>query len=248
MSLRQIIVFVLLLAAPAGMLRAQQGVWRVGIEGGPGMSLIYGSNNVYGGSGLALSGVAGITGEYGFAAQFSAKAALHYERVSTVTNSTSPLLSPGGKLKYNLDYLSLPLLVKWTTGNRIRFFVNAGPCVSYLLREVTWYKPESGSTEKVADETGSYHRVNLAVTAGGGIELPVFKRFLVSVELRDNVGVLNIRSKASDFEHKSAMAVETPSGHTNSTLLLVGVSYRIAGGNHGLPCSPNDPDFMRIRK
>jgi hypothetical protein len=241
------IIFLLFLVAPAGVLLAQQGAWDIGIEGGPGMSLIYGSDNVYGHSGLALSGAAGITGEYGFAGRFSAKAALHYERVSTLTDNPSALLPPAGQLKYNLDYLSLPVLVKWSAGGKIRFFVNAGPCVSLLLKESTWYLPESGSKEKVADETGACYRVNLAVTAGAGIAVPVGKRLLVSLELRDNFGVLNIRSAASDFEYNSAMAVEQPKGYTNSTLLLAGISYRL-GGSKGLPCTPNDPGFQYLRK
>jgi hypothetical protein len=77
--------------------------------------------------------------------------------------------------------------------------------------------------------------------------MPVGKRFLVSLEVRDNFGVLNIRSAASDFEHNSAMAAEQPTGHTNSTLLLAGISYRF-GGSKGLPCTPNEPGFQYIRK
>jgi hypothetical protein len=245
---RHFIVFLfLLLVAPAGILLAQQGAWSIGIEGGPGLSLIYGSESVYNQSAPALSGAVGINGEYGFAGRFSAKVALHYERVSTLTNNPSALLPPAGQLKYNLDYLSLPVLVKWSTGGKVRFFVNAGPCVSLLLQESLWYLPDSGSKEKVADETGAYNRFNLAVTAGAGIAIPVGNRILISLEVRDNFGVLNIRSAASDFEYNSAMAVDPPTGHTNSTLLLAGISYRF-GSNKGLPCTPNDPGFQYIRK
>jgi hypothetical protein len=245
---RHLIFFLLLLlVAPAGALLAQKGAWSLGIEGGPGLSFIYGGESVYNPSDPALSGAAGISGEYGFAGRFSAKVALHYERFSTQTDNLSALLSPAGSLKYNLDYLSLPVLIKWSTGGRIRFFVNAGPCVSMLLQESLWYLPESGSREKVADETGAYHRFNLAVTAGVGIAVSVGKRFLVSLEVRDNFGVLNIRSAASDFEHNSAMAADPPTGHTNSTLLLAGISYRFGSGK-GLPCTPNDPEFQYLRK
>jgi hypothetical protein len=89
-------VLVLLLVAPASRLLAQQGTRSIGIEGGPGLSLIYGSEGVYGSSDPALSGAAGITGEYGFAGHFSAKVALHYERISTITDSQSALLPAGG--------------------------------------------------------------------------------------------------------------------------------------------------------
>lgn len=245
---RHLIVFLLLLLiAPASKLLAQQGSWTIGVEGGPGLSFIFGSDSVYSTSKPVLSGAAGVFGEYRFSGRFSAKVALHYERVSTRTDNQSGLLPSGGQLKYNLNYLSLPVLVKWSTGGRIRFFVNAGPCVSLLLQESLWYLPEGGSREKVADETAAYYRFNLAVTAGVGIAVPVGKRFLVSLEVRDNFGVLNIRSSASDFERNSALAVEQPTGQTNSTLLLAGISYRF-GSNKGLPCTPNDPEFQYLRK
>ena len=53
----------LLLAAPAGVLFAQQGVWSAGIEGGPGLSLIYGNQSIYSQSEFSLAGAAGIFGE-----------------------------------------------------------------------------------------------------------------------------------------------------------------------------------------
>lgn len=247
MNKTMILFACLLLATPAGSLFAQKGSWLAGIEGGPGLSLIYGSNSIYSQSEFSLAGAAGIYGEYGFTRNFSAKVALHYERVSTRTNNYSALLPPGGMLQYNLDYLSLPLLVKWSFGGRIRFFVNAGPCLSLLLQESLWHLPENGNKMKVAEETDAYLPINLAVTAGCGMSIPVWKSLFVTLEVRNNLGVINIRSSVSDFEHDSYFPGAEMKGYTNSTLLLVGVCYRF-GGSKGLSCSPNDPDFQYIRK
>ncbi len=242
-----IVFLFLLLSAPAGNLMAQKGAWSAGIEGGPGLSLIYGSESVYNSSQPALAGAAGIFGEYRFAPRFSAKMALHYERISTYIDNHSALLPPGGRLQYNLDYLSLPVLVKWHFGGRIRFFVDAGPCVSLLLKESLWYLPGDGSKQKAADETEAYLRVNLAVTAGAGVAIPLGKRIQVSLEVRDNFGVLNIRSATSGFEQKSYLSAGATKGYTNSALLLAGVAWRF-GGSEGLPCTPNDPGFQYLRK
>jgi hypothetical protein len=239
--------FCLFLLVPSASLFSQKGSWGAGIEGGPGLSFIYGSESIYSQSKFSLSGAAGIFGEYGFARNFSAKVALHYERISTRTDNYSAILPQGGMLQYNLDYLSFPLLVKWSFGNRIRFFVNAGPCISLLLQESLWYLPENGNKSKVANETGAYYPVNLAVTAGCGVAIPVGKKLSVTLELRDNLGVLNIRSTVSDFEQNSYFPMTEMKGYTNSTLLLVGVSYRF-GGSKGLPCTPNDPNFQYIRE
>jgi hypothetical protein len=242
-----IVFLVLLLALPAERLLAQKGVWSIGIEGGPGLSLIYGSGSVYSQSKPALSGVGGIFGEYGFAPQFSAKLALHYERISTFIDNHSALLPSGGRLRYNLDYLSLPLLVKWHTGDRIGFFVDAGPTISMLLQESLWYYPDTHK-EKVANETNAYHMMNLAATAGVGITIPVWRRILLSLEVRDNLGLLNIRSATSDFERNSYVPGAATKGYTNSTLLLAGICYQFGGSNGRLPCSPNDPDFQYLHK
>lgn len=242
-----IVIFFLLLVAAPDPLHAQQGVWSIGIEGGPGISLIYGSGSVYSHSDPAFSGAVGIFGEYGVVRNFSAKLALHYERISTFTDNHASTLPSGGRLKYNLDYISLPVLVKWNTGGRIRFFVNAGPCLSLLLNESVWYLPDNGSKEKVANETEAFHAVNLAVTAGAGIMFQVWKRILLSLEVRDNLGILNIRSGTSKFEKNNYSPPPSAKGYTNSTLLMAGVCYRF-GRNKGLPCTPNDPDFQYIRK
>jgi hypothetical protein len=247
MNKRYIVCFCLLLAALASSLFAQKGSWCVGIEGGPGLSLIYGSQSIYSQSEFSLAGAAGIFGEYGFARNFSAKLALHYERISTLTDNYSAMLPPGGMLQYNLDYISLPLLVKWSFGGRIRFFVNAGPCLSLLLQESLWHLPENGSKVKVAEEKEAFVPVNLAVTAGAGVAIPVGKSLLVTLEVRNNLGVINIRSSVSEFEHNSYFPGAEMKGYTNSTLLLAGVCYRF-GGSKGLPCTPNDPGFQYIRK
>jgi hypothetical protein len=100
---------------------------------------------------------------------------------------------------------------------------------------------------KVAEETDAYLPINLAVTAGCGMSIPVWKSLFVTLEVRNNLGVINIRSSVSDFEHDSYFPGAEMKGYTNSTLLLVGVCYRF-GGSKGLSCSPNDPDFQYIRK
>jgi len=247
MKKRMIVWLCLFLAVPAGSLVAQTGSWTAGIEGGPGLSLIYGSRAFYSQSELTLAVAAGIFGEYEFARNFSVKPALHYERISTRAANYSDQLPPGGKLQYNLDCLSLPVLVKWSFGNRIRFFVNAGPCLSLLLHESLWHLPDKGSKTKVAEEKDAYHPLNLAVTAGCGIAVPVGKRLLVSLEVRDNLGVTDIRSSLSGFEQKSHFTGTRIYGYTNSTLLLAGVCYRF-GGSKGLPCTPDDPGFQYLRK
>ncbi len=246
MKKRIVLVLCLLHLLPGAVIFAQRGIWSVGIEGGPGVAFIYGSGSVYNNFTPSLAGVAGIFGEYGFADRFSAKAALHYERISSRIDNISSQLEPGGKQQFNLDYVSLPLLVKWTFGRRIQFFINAGPNISYLFKESTWYLPESGGKTKIADETQYYQSFQLAATAGAGATFPFAKRFLLSVEVRDNFGLLNIRSAVSDFELKSYSPEPAVIGYTNSTLLLIGVAYRF-GGNKGLPCTPGDPDFQYIK-
>lgn len=246
MKKRNVLILCMLHLLPGAVIFAQRGSWSAGVEGGPGLSFIYGSGSVYNNFTPSFAGVAGIFGEYGFADRFSAKAALHYERISSRIENKSSQLDTGGMQQFNLDCVSLPLLIKWTFGRRIQFFVNAGPNISYLLKESTWYLPESGEKTMIADETPYYQSLQLAAAAGVGATLPFAKRFLLSLEIRDNVGLLNIRTSVSDFEQKSYSPEPVAIGYTNSTLLLIGVAYRF-GGNKGLPCSPGDPDFQYIK-
>ncbi len=77
--------------------------------------------------------------------------------------------------------------------------------------------------------------------------IPVGKNLLVTLEARNNLGMINIRSSASDFEQNSYFSGAELKGYTNSTLLLAGVCYRF-GGSRGMPCSPNDSEFQYIKK
>ena len=62
--IKTMILFVcLLLAAPAGPLFARKDSWLAGIEGGPGLSLIYGNQSIYSQSEFSLAGAAGIFGD-----------------------------------------------------------------------------------------------------------------------------------------------------------------------------------------
>jgi hypothetical protein len=248
MNKRTFILCWLIMAGFTCTTNAQKGNWDIGLEGGPGLSIIYADQSIYSHSSFSFGGIAGIFGEYGFARNFSAKAALHYERRGARIENNSILLPPGGMQQFNLDYLSVPLLVKWSIGRKIRFFVNAGPCVSLLLQQTLWYLPESGSKVKVVNETGAYSPIDLAMVAGIGLVVPVGKKFKVSLELRDNFGLINIRTSVSEFERDSYFSTGEVKGYTNSTLLLVGVSYRIGGGGQGLPCTSDDPDFQYIKK
>ena len=62
--------------------------------------------------------------------------------------------------------------------------------------------------------TSDYKTIDMGITAGIGLAIPINDKFSLSAEIRNNLGLTNI-SKSSSVTNK-----------TNSTNLLIGVTYK----------------------
>jgi hypothetical protein len=90
----------------------------------------------------------------------------------------------------DFSYLSTTLLVRATMGKHVRYFVNAGICVSYLLNEME--SDDATFTKTSAkDQTSSYHSLDAALCAGTGLLVRLNGKTTFSAELRENYGVTN---------------------------------------------------------
>jgi len=136
---------------------------------------------------------------------------------------------PPGDFIYHFDYLSLPLLFKVSLGNKIKVFANTGPCFSYMMNQSLYFKPKSGKVYKLDGETNDFKSYDLGILFGLGMSIPIRDRFLFSVEIRDNLGLMGIRD---NYEQPDASGyIEGDVGqrykaYTNSTSLIIGFAYR----------------------
>jgi len=152
----------------------------------------------------------GLTADFSIAPRFSLGVDLNYVSQGGVRTGMQPItmeLPPGlpippGTILYAdfrnetiLDYIEVPVLGRFTFGDRIRFFLNAGPYVGFLVRAVA---VTEGTSALYLDEAGempiiippatdlaefdlsadtnvkdSLESVNIGLAGGGGIIFPL---------------------------------------------------------------------------
>lgn len=118
----------------------------------------------------------------------------------------------------NFNYLTMPILVRASIGKKIKYFINAGPCIGFLLSQNTIYNYGVVDYEKPKYNTiNNYKTLDLGITSGLGMSIPMKNIFSFSLEFRNNIGLMNISNSSNSTDK------------TLSFCLLAGFSYRIGG-------------------
>ena len=143
------------------------------------------------------------------------------------------------KNKAVLNYLELPILAKFSWGRTLIFYANGGLYLGYLLHaeEKTKgssiiYADQKGDPFTIpgypppppenftanTDITSSIKRLNVGVTGGLGLALPLNARNKLFFDARFEYGFINIQKSSVDG-----------SNNTGNLLLSLGWSYRLGG-------------------
>ncbi len=124
------------------------------------------------------------------------------------------------------DYLDMPLMIEagFKLSNRARFFVNAGPNVSYLINaEEEFYNATNGetTTSPFDIDNEEIERLDIGVNFGGGFSVRA-RRWKYTLDVRYNMGLKEILTveSAYDFADKAKHRV---------TNISLGVSYFVFG-------------------
>jgi hypothetical protein len=219
-KLRNLILGILLFNS--SLVFGQTKNFNIGIEGGPSLISLYGNDMVKSYNELSLGFSGGLSFQYNFSKLVALRTNLSFERkgLTSKIQETDEYGNPIEELTFhsNFNYLTLPLLGRLDFGKRINFYVNVGPYLGYLLssREITEASGDFPKSE--IDDTDDYKKLDFGITSGLGIIFPIQEKLLLSVEIRNNLGLTNI-SLLPVFNDGSIK--------TNSTNLLIGISYGI---------------------
>lgn len=140
---------------------AQKGAWDIGARGGVNISrLCCGSMTINEDYKFGEGPNFGITASYGLTDKLSLVAELDYATQGGKKNGMQAVSAGSNgnvfyadfKNKTVLNYLELPVMARYTLGDKIKYYVNAGPYIGYLLsaKQVT-----SGSSRLYTDAAGS---------------------------------------------------------------------------------------------
>lgn len=200
----------------------QAFMWQFGVEGGAGIrSLRFDPKDSVYKTDVGFMG--GIAGQYNFNPTWSLKLGVAYERKgakfeeSVDLGTTDVLTTIKGKT--NVDYISIPLLVKaqFGTGKKVKFFVNAGPYLGILLANKTKIDAFGSTPEQEVDNKDSTKKTDFGIAGGLGVDFLVGTNMSFTVEARDNFGLTNINDRK---------ATGSPEIKTNSAQLILGFAWK----------------------
>ena len=217
--MKKTIVFIFLLFSISAF--SQQNKWDVGIVGGPGITALA-MNYAYKPD-PNIGFYTGLSGQYNFNEHFAIHTELAFDRKGTKVDLTFSDRNGNetgtGKQINQFNYLTLPILFRASIGNKVKYFLQAGPYLSYLLNETSKYSSSIDNPRYNLKINGTSHTtpMDFGISAGLGALIPVKEKFAISCELRGNYGLVDLYNRHSSNVNEL----------NESLNFLVGVTYRL---------------------
>ena len=209
-----------LLTCSAGAATAQTGKIELGAQGGASVVSLWG-NDILAKSKATAGFSGGLFVQYNLLDYLAIRVDPGFERKGSLMNlqGIDQNGNSVGQVRYytNLDYLTLPVLVRFSFGDKIRFFANAGPYAAYLASASQVTRGDK-TFEKHQGNMDNFRRYDFGITSGAGITATVFEKIALSLEIRNSLGLTDI---------STGPVVNNGKIHTNSTGLLAGVAWKI---------------------
>jgi hypothetical protein len=111
-----------------------------------------------------------------------------------------------GQTKMNYSYLTIPFLLHFGIGQKETFFVNGGPFIGYMVSAIVRSKTTDSNTGELLfeeeinyEETGQISNINrfdIGLNAGGGANIRIFPKIILSFEAIYSMSFLKIYEKS----------------------------------------------------
>ena len=215
----------------------------IGVIGGANLSMLYaGSNEVNKNYDFGIGYNVGLTGSYAFNDVFSVVSGVNFAKLSSERKDMQPLLpnstlqNPSYPLYANykktekFDYIEVPVMIRVTTGKKVKVYVNAGPYIGFAASakietsgRSMLYKDLAGQLSEGANNTlysfdgnqtvtSNITTVTFGVTGGAGIGY-TFSRHSIVLDARYDIGLTNIRLNTA------------VNGKNNLQTMMLGLGY-----------------------
>lgn len=122
---------------------------------------------------------------------------------------------------YALEYVTFPFLVRYTD-NRFPVYVNAGPYFGHLLNYAETYDIV------VLERTSDINENDFGISFGAGAIFDLSDELNLTIELRNNLGLTNIKESDEGYKNVVARPVEDLSTIRNNSInILIGLHYKL---------------------
>lgn len=170
---------------------AQSNKIDIQVEGGPSLISVNGMTAMD--AKPTFKGFAGgLSFNYNINALLSIKSGVSYDRkgfrdsiIATLSNGQSAGFAEFG---VNLDYLVVPLLLRANFGDKLRFFINGGPYIGYLIKQQ--YILMLPNSPRITD-ANLEKKFDLGISGGIGCSYPLNDLLSISVEARNNLALVS---------------------------------------------------------
>ena len=220
------ITFFVLLACLCTCVRsnAQKSTIILSIEGAPSVRWLTDNSNfiTYQKPIPVLGFYGGITAQIPFSKVWSLVTGIGFERKGNALKSEETDFNGailGTEYFYfNNDYWTMPVLVRASFGNKIKYFFNAGFYYGYLgasnLKIDRVDKSQNAPT--LINNKSTMNSNDFGFSIGGGIRIKIAPKWTIPIEIRSNHGLVNTAKGPT---------IDNANIRTNATHLIVGLSY-----------------------
>lgn len=216
------LLLIALLFLATGTIYGQTNRFDVGIEGSPSLIFLRGNDFIDTKHEATIGFSAGFFFQYNFERIISLRANIAFERKGSVLTTQVADIHGNSIGKFtthsNFNYLTLPVLVRATFGEKVQYFANAGPYLGYLIKQTFVTKGDNIPTI-TADNTSQDKRFDIGLTTGLGLLFPIKQKITLTFEVRNNLGLYNV---------SEAPIANGGTIKTNSTNFIFGFTYKLA--------------------
>ena len=200
---------VLLLVFGLGLTDADGQSWAFGLHFGENISSLTGDQSYE----YRLGFMGGVHVSHYLTENVVMRLEVNMERKGAKGEQTAPEPFPGEAEwgnDYRLDYLSLPVLLRYSTKGKSKFIAGGGVSVDYLMQEKTDYPQGS------IFETANFRRFDTDLIACMGGSLPLGEKMTFTLEIRGMWGMVKVNKPEG---------VARELGRNISWGLMAGVNY-----------------------
>ena len=134
--------------------------------------------------------------EYVLQEHFSLKSGIGFEKKGISYDAVASNISETEQWNINhsiyYEYISIPVLISYSTQGKVKFYLNGGFFGGFLLKQMSEFYSERDNTTNIEELEDSSKKYDAGISFGAGGSIAFGKRICVDLGVRDNLGLINI--------------------------------------------------------
>ena len=208
----KLIIFSFVLFTP--LLLGQTDKYQLAFEGGPAVTFLRGFDKLKEATDPTVNFSFGATFQYAASPGTALRTGLLFQKKGAVFSGSSA----NSYIRYNYSYLTLPMMIRFSTRSKVKLYVDLGFFMGYLLKQNIVGKTEYSSDKESYDNTDKNRRFDAGLITGVGVLIPLDGKTSFSIEVRNDLGL---------YDTHEELGPSSQPIFTNSTNFMVGFVFDV---------------------